>query len=356
MDRYICAGDLHIKIRPELPLGFQANRYRSLFSFIISKCKEHDAVLLLAGDLLDSVDPRTEEIDLLLNFMHDLSKKGILTIIVSGNHETQSSASGSSRSVLDNLALDRIDNIMYSNGRKTGERLFPYVLSQEHSVVEAYSHHSLAYLLENVDTVEPSSNQVRILLSHIRCTLNKFVKEEVDLEKVCKPYDLAILGDIHMPLDYSDKIVYTNSALNVHFEEEDKITCGILLVEVSESGIKKERISTRCLPALIRHKVSAADVESLALSANDYHLLEVSGTPEELRKIKNKAGAIIKKIPVIAESTMSDEEIRTLIAEAENEEHANGVVEEVCLYVNTLNMPSNRKEGMVAALREAVNG
>jgi hypothetical protein len=147
----------------------------------------------------------------------------------------------------------------------------------------------------------------------MRCNVNRFIREEIDVEEFCAPYDLCLLGDIHEELQLSDKIWYTNNPVNQNFEK--KPNNGVLLVEMQADtrSYTVTRIPTNDLPQLVQLECTAAQYEFIGVNAKDYYRIEVTGTPEELREVKTTVPNVkIDRIPLISSVLASDAQLSEL--------------------------------------------
>ena len=69
-----------------------------------------------------------------------------------------------------------------------------------------------------VDAVDEISS-IQVCISHARCTLNDFIKEEVDLTKLSAVFSKIILGDIHYFHKPKSNIHYTSSPSSTVFTQ-----------------------------------------------------------------------------------------------------------------------------------------
>ncbi len=281
---YLVSGDQHIYVPKSLPQDWCMNRFRMLWDFYIDKCKEFDAGLILAGDLAHTTKPNLAETQLLIELLIKLKDNNIETYIISGNHENI----GNGVSCLDHFA-DLFEEMGVTYVKYSGIDGIDF-LGHTH-----LDEHYAKVMREN-----------KILITHVRPTVNQFIQEEVDVAELIKPYQLVIAGDIHQELElYDSKLVFTNAPLNNHFEE--KPNTGVILLDTET--LKWSRLSTNHLPQLVQVNCTAEEFDGLVLKAGNHYRVEVTGTPQELRKISTEDPCIkLLKIPEIVETYVEVED------------------------------------------------
>lgn len=294
--RLLVTADWHIRIKPDIPIDWQVNRYRGWFNCLLITCTQQDASLVLAGDILDRNRPSLQELDLVMEFLSKASKHLKQTYLISGNHENL----GQGSSTYDYLQtfLSKLDNVQYNSSNEI------FVPLENNVDLYMVGHPALATHYPN----EARDSKTSILVSHFRPTVNQFIQEEINVADLIAPYDLVIAGDIHMPLELFDgKLIYTNHPLNSCFEANPD--CGYVIVEANGAGFKVERqgfIGRN----LIQIKTTAADYEEPEVieGNEDYYRIEVTGSPEELRKITTDKWYIkLLKVPdVVSEYVAED--------------------------------------------------
>lgn len=293
--RLLVTADWHIRIRPDIPEDWQIKRYRGLFNIVMFNCIIYDAVLVLAGDLLDRNRPSLPELNLLMEFLTEVDRRKITTYLISGNHENL----GQGASTYDYLQafLSKLEYVQYNSSNEI------FVPLQNNVDVYMIGHPALA-----TGYNEAREGKTSILVSHFRPTVNQFIQEEICVADLIKPYDLVVAGDIHMPLDLFDgKLQYTNHPINSCYESTPN--CGILLVEANGAGYRTERIGT-LTRSLISIKTTAAEYEEPEVieGNEDYYRIEVTGSPEELRKITTDKWYIkLLKVPEVVSEYVADE-------------------------------------------------
>lgn len=271
--RLLITADWHIRIKPDIPVDWQVNRYRGLFNCILTGCIQQDADLVLAGDILDRNRPSLQEMDLLMEFLSLANKYVKQTYLISGNHENL----GQGASTYDYLGmfLTKLDNVQYNSSNDI------FVPLKNNVDLYIVGHTALATHYPN----EIRAAKTNILVSHFRPTVNEFIQEEINVADLIAPYDLVVAGDIHMPIELFDgKLVYTNHPVNSCFEANPD--CGYIVLEANGAGYHIERVSLLCRN-LIQIKTTAAAYEEPEVMEGheDFYRIEVTGSPEDLRKI-----------------------------------------------------------------------
>ena len=295
--RMIITADWHIRIRPDIPIDWQVNRYRGLFNSILCTCIQQEAYLVLAGDILDRNRPSLQELDLLMEFLSLANKHIKQTYLISGNHENL----GQGASTYDYLQafLGKLENVQYNSSNEI------FVPLENDVDLYMVGHPAIAYSYNEV-----RKDKTNILVSHFRPTVNQFIQEEINVADFIKPYDLVVAGDIHMPLSLNDgKLLYTNHPVNSCYEATPD--CGFILLEANGSGFNVERIGCHTR-SLISIKTTAADYEEPeVLEGNeDYYRIEVTGSPEELRKITTDKWYIkLLKVPEVISEYAAEAEV-----------------------------------------------
>jgi DNA repair exonuclease SbcCD nuclease subunit len=298
---FIQMGDIHIRVKPELPEDWQMNRYRMLFEETVRLCKEHDAKLFLSGDIADRNRPSLAETKLLIEFFALLSNAWIDTWLISGNHE----AIGQGASTFDyfitffeSLNANRRGHINYS----TGNLMFHRFPEQDLQFV-FLGHPALQRVAEQ--GFERSDSTTCVLISHFRATINQFIREEIDVANLIAPFDICFVSDVHDPLElHEGKLVYTNNPLNHNFEREPK--CGCLLISCELGDIKWRRIPLH-LPNLIQIS-TIPDLYTEPPEDGNFYRVEVKGSTADLRYLTTEQQNVkLLKLPEVAETFVEQE-------------------------------------------------
>ena len=325
----ILTADWHIRIKPDIDEQWQMNRYRQLTNKVISLCREHAAILVLAGDILDRNRPSLPELTLVLELLRKLQNNNIHTLLISGNHESL----GQGASTYDFMGpyLEGLDCINYNTSQTI---FFPcgtldlYLVG--HPALQGY---------EESDMRE---GKVNILISHFRPTVNQFIQEEIDVEKFIAPFDYCFAGDIHMPIElHEGKLISINHPLNSCFEANPDGS--LILVEPAKQGINWSRIPLQ-LPNLVQKVTAATEFQEPDEDGNFYRI-EVQGSPEELRQCQSERPDLkLLKIPVVGSEFANLEEPEDKL----HHDFEAGVLS----YLQELNLSEERIQQLMAVFRE----
>lgn len=332
----IQVGDIHLRVRPEIPEEWQLQRYRLLFAEIIDLCKKHDAVLFLSGDILDRNRPSLVELQLLIECLICVVDAGIDIWLISGNHE----AIGQGMCTYDYLT-DVFDNInLRGRGRISYSNLSTAVFAEERVQFYFLGHPAL----QSGITFEEGKkvHSAHILITHARPTVNQFIREEVDIEKLIEPFDICFASDIHEPLELHDgKLVYTNSPLNSTFEA--KPDCGCLLIRANDGKVSWERIPLN-LPNLVQITTTADDYREPPKDQH-YYRVEVKGASSDLREITTDSPNVkLLKVPEIAETYVESEDAEEI--------RDTGLEEALIEYMQWLQFAEPKIQDMMEIYRE----
>ena len=328
--KFLCSGDWHIWLRKEAPFAWQIDRYMQLFEFLIEACLHNHAELIIAGDLWEKCEPELEEQELAFIFFRMCREAGIEVYLISGNHEQI----GPGKDTFQYLDMGKDKTIKLNYQAK------PWVhhLPDENCTLHFVNHCSLGTYSGPTVT----GTKLNILISHFRCNYNQFVKEEIDVDHLLEPFDLAICSDIHAPYSVG-KLVYTNHPVNKEFQTS--VDTGVVLLTLDKGTAKYERIATN-LPSLIQIRIRA-DEEFPALNETDFYRIEVTGTVPELKTISAPQSNVkLVKVP---------EALQVLVQDSgEQEEIINASLdEELASYLKELGYDENKIDRMMMVYKEA---
>jgi len=322
MVKVIATADCHIKMVPGVSKRWQIARYERFISDLVDKCVKSNSILVIAGDLLDSVSAKKEELQLVLKLLHSLYAHNVTTLMVSGNHSTIKTG----ESFLDYLELNRFPNIVYRNNFEIENVKFHLV---NHDSIHGY--------------VPDLGNGLNILISHFRCNFNKFVTEEIDVEKFTGPFDFCIAGDIHAPFEIGN-VVYTDKPINKEFDSNP--SCGYLEITI-DKDVTYKRVPTY-YPSLVGKKVKAHEFNNLVFQPEHYYRVEVEGSPAELKSIQPPSNnVILSKVPVVQSAIASVEEVEKITEDAYSDDGLIG-------YMKSLNYEDDLIANMMSELRRDV--
>lgn len=330
MTSFIVAGDIHIWQRKEVPEEWQTARFLTLFRDLIELCKKHKADLIIAGDLFERSWPRPAELKLAMLFFRWLKEENIKVYVISGNHECI--APGVDTFQFLDMGSDQLISVEYSP--------FPtmYHFEEDNFDLHLCSHCNLS---DGPIRPDNATTATKILISHFRCTINQFIREEIDVSELLEPFDLCVAGDIHDGLSIG-KLHYTNIPVNKEFVKTPNT--GVVLLEVEKGKASVTRITTD-LPALRLINCTAAELPSIEFNEKDYYKVVVTGTIQELRNVSLSVENARLEKEVIMDQVLADE----APTEAVEEQPLNLSLAE---YLQSLKMGDGKIEKMMDVFEE----
>lgn len=200
----VCLGDLHISLR-----GNEAFEARRLTSIALELNSRSEPTLILLGDVFDRNKPSLPEIQLFYQFVSSLQFKEIF--IISGNHDPtvfQYLPQTNFTYLQDPTIIDDCIFVGYNNLER--------------------------FMNDGVFT-----DKSKILFTHARCTIEPFIKEEVDFSLLSEKYDMVILGDIHHPCATPSNVYYTYEPTNNSFVKYKKKTTGYLVIDTELRKVQR---------------------------------------------------------------------------------------------------------------------
>lgn len=320
MKNFIVSGDQHLAINKHSPTEWQVSRYEELFDTYVELCKEYNAALILAGDWFHKAEPELEEIQLTMQFFRRCKTKGVEVFIIAGNHCTMAPG----RNTLQYLDMGR-DKTIDINFFGIDSHHIPEEKVTLHFVSHSHLPCSPKDGLQTPLPLEFIQGHGNALVSHFRATINQFIKEEVDVEAITSPFDIAICGDIHEQIEVV-KVWYTGQPVNSMFE--NKANTGVLLLTIDNGTFATKRIKTD-LPALIQRNCTAAEFETLEINDRDFYRVEVTGTLPELRLLAAKPNMKLIKQPLVDEVLFTQEEEQPEVKDANLETGLTGYMQEL---------------------------
>lgn len=271
--KVLFTADLHIKLgQKNVPVEWQLNRYRSLFSKIKDLMQNCD-LLVLGGDIFDKV-PSMPELGLYFEMLEAF--KNFRTIFYSGNHEavkknttflsnlslvTLSASNGNIRIIDDFLTIGNMDFIPYNKLRET----WPNFVGQ-------------------------------VCFTHVRGEIPPHVKPEIDLS-LLDPWDLVLAGDLHSHSNSQRNIVYPGSPVTTSFHRKE-VSSGVVILD--SSTLKWEFVELD-LPQLIRKTVTST--EEMVPTSYHHTIYEIEGDVGQLATVKNTE--LLDKKLVVREHSVS---------------------------------------------------
>lgn len=262
--KLLLTADLHIRLgQKNVPIHWQANRFKTMFESLANTYWEHNCELLvIAGDVFDKL-PNIEELELYFELLDILGTKEIRTYIISGNHE----AVKKSTTFLSNLAKA---TLAASSG-------FATIIDKAVTInnIDYLPYNSLKDFAEHPQNYEHLTS--KILVTHVRGEILPHVKPEVDLD-LFKRWPLVLAGDLHSHENTQKNIVYPGSPLTTSFHRQETTT-GVVVVDTQSLEYK---FLPWTMPQLIRKTVGSKS----EMVKTDYHhtIYELQGDAVDLAK------------------------------------------------------------------------
>lgn len=270
--KILFSADWHIKLgQKNVPVDWQKNRFRQLFSSIAEVYEaENCSMLIIGGDIFDKM-PSMEELELYFEFLNTIRKYHLNTLIYPGNHEAvkkntsfltnlkdiTASATESWASIIDDFYSDDLLDIIPYNKLKD-------------------------YHPQDVDFHN------KILCTHVRGEIPPHVQPEVPLE-LFERWEVVLAGDLHSYENCQRNILYPGSPMTTSFHRNEATT-GVIVIDSSDLSHKFIKLD---LPQLIRKTVTSKD----QMIKTDFHhtIYELEGDAADM-SIKVDSELLDKKI------------------------------------------------------------
>lgn len=270
--KILFSADWHIKLgQKNVPVDWQKNRFRQLFSSIAEVYEaENCSVLIIGGDIFDKM-PSMEELELYFEFLNTIRKYHLNTLIYPGNHEAvkkntsfltnlkdiTASATESWASIIDDFYSDDLLDII------------PYNKLKEYRPQDVDFHN-------------------KILCTHVRGEIPPHVQPEVPLE-LFERWEVVLAGDLHSYENCQRNILYPGSPMTTSFHRNEATT-GVIVIDSSSLSHKFIKLD---LPQLIRKTVTSKD----QMIKTDFHhtIYELEGDAADM-SIKVDSELLDKKI------------------------------------------------------------
>ena len=290
------SADWHILLhKKKVPYEWQINRFKSFFRKLIALEQSCD-IHIIAGDVFDK-KPEPDEICLFLTYINSVN---IPTYIIPGNHEaTKKGESFLEHFTQENAIKNPNVHLITKNQRieinNTWFQFFPYGEMQ----------------IDNL----PKPYDQDILVTHIRGEVPPHITAEYDFEKL-RPWKLILLGDLHFAHKYLDyPAYYPGSPVNVTFDRDEKREYGINLIDFKSIDNYSVEFIDLKLPKLLRKTISVND--NMLKDSFNHIMYEVTGSVDELSKIKNSE-LLDKKIATkVTEDSKLDLKDKSIVEELE---------------------------------------
>ena len=299
--KFFHLADLHLGKRyNELPL---IDDQRYILNSILSYAdEERPQAVLIAGDVYDKTIPSTDAVELFDWFLNELTNRGILSFVISGNHDSPERLSFGSR-LLNGIGVHispvfggSVAPVKLNDGYgEVNVYLLPFI--KPVAVRRFFGEDSCKNYTEALSTVIGNmqiDNSVRnVLVAHqfVTGSISSGSEERVvgdvgnvDYE-VFAPFDYVALGHIHKAQNVGRETVrYSGTPLKYSLSEKDDNKT-LTVVELKEKG----NISINTLPLTPLRDVSEIRGEYVSLTSKPFYenakfkndLLHVVLTDEE---------------------------------------------------------------------------
>ncbi len=267
--------------------------HESFLDFLLKTIQEKEIdVLLVCGDIFDTISPPNYALNLYYDFLHNLSQNTKIKqiVIISGNHDLSASLIAPKKILsLINVAViakgDNIDEEIIEI-KDTNNSLIgiicgvPYLrdsVLRKSISGESYEEKNLALIngIKNhyndiFQKAKKISNTVPIIaMGHLTITGTTRSESEREIfigglnslepSIISDQFDYVALGHIHVSQKISNKIYYSGSPLQLSFSEHKRKS--IRFVEFKDSNMNVEKIYIPLIRNLNRIKCSLEDIE-----------------------------------------------------------------------------------------------
>ena len=274
------------KVDPETGLNARGLDYLNAFKSIgRTALNERVDVFVIAGDLFASSNPHQYYVLEVTRLLKRLSKAGIMTLIVSGNHETPNTASG-----LNPLTfLSEIDNVFVATEPSTfilGS--YDFVCVPAPLKFDEMSNNFPA-LIDMA--LEKSTSDRKILVAHVpvegaqlgsEAVVEPFAGEYVKPNQIPDKFSYVALGHMHkfQQIENSLPMFYSGSSERFDFGEEssDKYA---LIVEL------EERIKVKPVRLPIRKMITVIDFDCSGSSGSKIEKFVLDSIDIRAKELKN---------------------------------------------------------------------
>ena len=262
--RILHTADNHIgetdyqRIDPLTGLNARGLDFLNSFSNIADTAiKEKVDVLLIAGDFFTKVNPHPRLMLEVIRKLKQVSKSGISTLIITGNHETPRIAT----TLNPLLILGEIDGVQVILEPATVSiKGYDFVCVPAPPNFDEIKNLFVPLLTK---ALEASESERKILVAHIplgqavtssEVTLETFLGDVIDVTQIPSKFDYVALGHIHklqkVPHD-SMPIYYPGSSERHEFGEEHDDKYALLVDLDGEAVVSPVKLSTRRMVTLV---------------------------------------------------------------------------------------------------------
>jgi len=233
-------------------------------------------VVIINGDLLDSMPPTLEEVQLAQYFITEISKVSKV-LLLDGNHEAIN--------VKKRLSL--YDFVLPHNCEYIKDK----IISLDGNTYRLTSWSVLKRL---------TTGSADVLITHVRANMPPHIKAERDMQFI-KNYKLCVFGDIHHKYKVASNAFYTSSPYQVAFTSS-KPTGSYIVIN---DDLSWEYVDLQ-LPQKIKLVGEADAFMDFEPNPTDLYKVVVNGTLEELNKLPKFNNVFYTKVIDVTNAEVED--------------------------------------------------
>jgi exonuclease SbcD len=270
--RIVHLSDTHLgfsaysKIDPSEGINQREADVYSAFQQAVDKAIElRPEVVIHSGDLFDTVRPQNRAIDFALRQLLRLSRAGIETVLISGNHSTpRLRETGNIFRIFEHL-----EHLHPVHEAGTGKIVLGDL------TVTAIPHSTNPTMAELVSKARPSKEtRYNVLVLHAGILdsdtykMDEFNEQTVPLESVSHGWDYVALGHFHRYSKVGGKIYYSGSTERFGFGEADQDK-GIIEADLDTGEVRFHPLRIRPMLDLPRIDASSLASSEILVKARD---------------------------------------------------------------------------------------
>ena len=277
--KIIHTADFHLGVSFRRIIGRNVNEtrredFRKNIKKIFDIAIERDVdLILISGDIFHRSDPSNRDFVFIANQIGRATEKGIYVVAIAGNHDKPKTID--SHNPLQALVEAHaphfyyfpstpqkplVININKENIRaQVGIVPIPFI---DPRIVYQIGDENYSTFIGNLISMLldklPSTIDYKILMAHLTVRgsqIRRIWSIQINEPDVARSdlkeheFDYIALGHIHTPQEISKRIIYPGSIERIDFSEADE-SKSIVYVELSDSGIRIERIPLECRPMI----------------------------------------------------------------------------------------------------------
>lgn len=299
--RIVATSDNHLgKYYARMPvrvLDERRRRIRRAFGHVVDYALDTRAnLLLLAGDLFDTPNPRNPDRIYLARRLHELQRAGIHVIAIAGNHDAPRSST--EEGGYPPLALyQELDALYFFDQLSEDRQINPVVLDCAGRRVAVSGFTPNTNLLAEEDPLEgvtfaETEADLHLLLTHfgIEGTMYPGTEAIIGREtlKQLRGVDLLVAGNVHSYETFyagETKVVIPGATEWMDFGEGRTVIPGFAEIEVDENGDICARQVKIEAQSRVEMFIAAAELDPQAPTASVIAHLEADANPDALARL-----------------------------------------------------------------------